>query len=422
MEENRLKEIVVQGEVNSDGDERNAPNGGPNYKKGKRLKLMSMAMYAGLLPTSSLALINDKEMYLKRKAYFMEKEGTLIKERIAGELAYRIKKMPQDVALIELSDACPKTYDFYLRNSETMLARMKGRTWKGDEKRMYRNAETILFCDRLPVAYSRDGKGSLREKFKGAEYYTPQELLADSGGNFDDGKYEVELNREFTFPIGGSRNNGVLFTKGGIYVIYNFSKWYMEFKGTSETYLLDYVSNIAAARDVSADVSVLFLYHSNKILSELANPSVKNMKSVRKVTEVYGSVYALPLTEEGQMLASCMCVPGWRDFMGSLFRVEKPKAGDEVNTDYLYRTDGITRDADGTIRYVILFAVPDVKKLSRLMDTIDNATDRSRFVVRCFDFQESFIKEFMPEGVTIQTASFEKFMEKAREHLRIEGE
>lgn len=419
MEKDEIREIAAQGENKS--TDRRVGNNSPNYKKGKRLKLMSLLMYAGLLPSHSLALINDKEMYLKRKAYFMEKEGTLIKDRIAGETAYRIKKMPQDADLVELSDACPKTYEFYEKNADTMLARMKGRTWKGDEKRMYRNAEVIMFCDRLPVAYALEEKGTLREKFKGNEYYTPQELLADSGGDFDEEKYEIELNKEFTFPIGGSRNNGVLFTRGGVYAIYNFSKWNMEFKGTAETYLLDYVNNIAIARDMSVDTSVIFLYHSDKILRELANPSVKHVKSVRKVTEVYGSAYALPLTKEGQALASFMCTPGWRDFMKSSFRVEQPSKTDDVDTDYLYRTDGIVRDADGTIRYVILFAVPDIKKLSRLMDTIENATDRSRFVIRCFDFQEEFIKSFMPEGVIIQTASFESFMEYAN-HLQKKGE
>jgi len=420
MDEAMGKEIDDQGQAQ--GAKKGGWNVGPNYKKGRRLKLFRLLMYAGILPTHALALINDSELYLKRKAYFMTNEGTLVKERVAGEFVYRIRRMPKDADLVELMDACPKTYDFYDKTSEWMIKRIKGRTWEGDEKRMYRNAETILFCDRLPVRYLLEEKSTLREMFSGNEYYTSQELLADSSGEFDRNNYEVDLNKEFVFPIGGSRNSGALFTNGGVYAIYNFSKWNMEFRGKTETSLLDYLRNIANARGMDKPkMAALFLYRTDKVLRELANPTVKYAKSVKRITEVYDDVYALPLTTEGQMLASYMCNPSWRESMNRIFRIENARDGDDVNTDYLYRVDGISRDGDGTIRYVILFAVPDIKKLTRLIDTIENATDRSKFIVRCFDFQEGFIKSFMPEGVLIQTAAFDKFLEYVN-HLQEKGE
>lgn len=414
MEEKELNENVVQGEGTK---EKKRYNDGPNYKKGKRLKLFRLLMYAGIVPSSSLALVNDKETYIKRKAYLMAKEGTLIKEQGAGEYVYRIKRMPKDVDLEELKSACPDTYDFYKNNAKLMMQRIKGITWSGDVKTMFRRAETIIFCDRLPVAYMLEEKTSFREKFIKNDYFTSTELRSSNKGNFEKEDDEEDLNKD-KFPAGGTRNNGVIFSEGGVYTIYNYSKWSMEFKGMTETYMLDYVKNVSYARDLYSDVAAMFLYRTERVLREMIKPVAKYAKSISKITDIYDFVYALPLTVEGQQLAAFMCRKGWREKLMKMFRIQTPASEDGLNTDYLYRADGISVDANGSVQYVILFAIPNIRKITKVLEEIGKAKDRSCFVVRCFDFQEEFVKSLMPEGVTIQTASFSQFMK----HLQREGE
>lgn len=148
-----MEEAGYEEETGSIKDKkRKRGNDHPNYKKGARKAIMGMLLYAGVLPTKVLPLIDWNESTLAEKARFMRREGILVKEKIGREMAYRIARLPQDdKELHELSSMFPKRYLDYINNKTELLQRIKGQTWKGDPMRMIRNAGAIAFMDRLPV-------------------------------------------------------------------------------------------------------------------------------------------------------------------------------------------------------------------------------------------------------------------------------
>lgn len=382
------------------GSKRKGNHDNADYTKGTRSKLMGLLMYVGILPANSLALINLQERTVRRKAYYMEKEGALKKERLwPGEWAYRISKMPRDeVELIDLQDTFPILYERFRENYSKMVRRAKGWTWKGDPLRMVRNAETVMFMDLLPIAYLPEKKAPINETFAGNVFYTASELK----------EYEKPVNSSKT---GYSRASGVMFTNGGTYVTYDYADNLIEFQNGQESSMRYLAMRASVMHGMNSEVSAIALYRSDELLQQLITREKYYASTQYVLDKLYKGVYALPLTREGQELAAYMCVAGWEEAIMETFGVVKDW-GNSGMTDDQYYSDGeisVKENDEIKKKYVFVFGIPNIKRFTNFILHVNECDHPDRFAVRCFDFQYEVVKAVTGNKITIQQGHFELF-------------
>lgn len=378
-----------------------------NYRKGARRSIMGLLLYVGIIPAKMLGLINWNERTLKEKAYFMNKEGVLAKENIDNEWVYRMAKMPKkQKEIFDLQTEFPKRWQNYKVEGAAMLRRARGLTWQGDSLRMIRNAEAVMFMDRLPVKYAPEDKGTIADKFEGNLFFTAMEMR-------DDGDRESSLD-QYSYKAGYTRSNGVMFTEGGTFVVYNFSKNLLEFHVTREGIIFELAKKTALNHKQGIRVSAIALYRDAKLFKKLITRSKYYANTLDVLDTLYHDVYALPLTREGQELAAYMCVDGWeeaiRDVCGGSKFLEV--------MDYRINSDGkIEMDENGekVKKYAFVFCIPNITRFKRFIDYINAHDHPKEFVIVCFDFQVEEVMAVAPRGVDIRIGRFIDFKERMKE-------
>lgn len=376
---------------------RKAPNSLANYKKGIRKKVTAIMMYAGGIPAGAIELLQDNPVNVKKKLYEMRMDDDEVVEKIKveGHQVYIIKHLPEGKELNGFVSVCPKLYKQCEPRMSENRKQIKSKT-EQKHRRIFRNAETVMFMDGLPLAYLPDEKVEIHEKYIENAYYNSLEIVTTEDG-------------EITKIISGSRNNGVIFSDGGIYLIYNYSSWGLAIS-SNERRVQSHIKKISFAKKMGRmEISPLVLYKDDSVYRKLLEPTVRiHQETVDNLFEEYRNGYILPLSPEGQQAAEYMCLPDWKEKMIKLFQItpHKPNAM-TGNIGHGTVKSKNSRTGEITERTVFLFAIPDIVQFGIFLDYIREVNDKNRFAIACYDFQEAVVRQLAGDYAQIKVCKID---------------
>ena len=157
-----------------------------------------------------------------------------------------------------------------------------------------------------------------------------------------------------------------------------------------------------------------------KLLTKILKytPKNRNLKQNLSMNNwIYGCAYFLPQSRDGVELMKIMSEPGWKEDMQQFFLAPEILHGKDGTCD------GKLSNDDGTYTFVDIFCIPDLAQFYRFyMRYLGQKLDKERekitdkkdqYVIRCFDFQENFVKSVMEdENVAVISTPFSEFLEK----------
>lgn len=379
-----------------------APNSKKNYQKGPRRKVTQLTLYSGLLPFKGLTLLEGNYKTLCKKIDEMrtDEEGVLEKRKECGIWVIGFKSYSYDSLIKEITSTNfdKKLIDHYEEIGKADWRRAKSKV-ETDVLRVVRNSETIMFMDRLNVAYMPGEKTPLRynNPLPKNSYYTSRELQLSSTAQTDQAQ---------SFEFRGSRNNGFLMTDGGNYLIYNFSDWTLQVDSGYEVRLHNYVENLLVQEASNLTSTPIILYRNQRVLNDLIEPAYRKQQEwISNLEQPYGNVYALSLDQTGQKLCQIMCSHGWVE---NLKKMLLPKNVSYPNLNYI-TNDGVYVDGTSNKEKILfLFCIPDIKRLRQFLAAAKAIDDKEQFEIRCFDFQAEYLKPLAEKYACINIAPFDK--------------
>lgn len=383
------------------GKNRPTRNRKKNYQKGPRRKVTQLTLYCGLIPFKALRLLDGNYQTLCKKIDEMRspEEGILEKRKecdiwIIGFKSYAYESVCKPLMYENFDKELCEFYDI---NGRSNWKRARGSN-DGFVYRMVRNAETVMFMDRLPVSYMFGDKEPLKDSsptMPRNSFYTPKEL------NLSIDSYTEDA---LLYKFQGSRVNGLLTTDGGSYVIYNFSDWTLQVESGYEIRLHNYIDSMLVNKGMKELSSPLILYRNPRVFEDLLDPKYKKQREwIENLEQPYSNVYALPLEEIGQKMATMMCTVNWKQ---KLYSMLLPKNTKHPNMPYVVN-DGVIPYASGE-KIVFLFCVPDIKRFRSFIAAARSTDDKESFEVRCYDYQADIVRKLVGDYAYVNVTPFEK--------------
>lgn len=386
------------------------------------------------------AKYNFKNTKLKKDVNIIEEKEILSSPEPTNEWGFEeyLPSSYDDVSLDDLEDLDTDTFITPALSKKELLIKKNRmiRAKRSAMRRVVRNAETLMFVDRLPVSYEVDKKPSLLSNDDTSllnYFYTPYEV------NTSALSYK-ENNRSYKFR--GARHNGLMITAGGSYVFYNSSKWGMQVNKGYEQILVSFIDSILQNHNLSYLEGAIRLYSNDRLaLSIMEKKSLKigsykesnNPEWVTNIEDHFNHVYMLPLDNIGQELVKIMCTNSWKEKMTKAFFVGL-KEGHKNCKIELHLENIKHKHNDGYMLYyndlkgsyvhhravTLHYFIPDVKKLRYFIESIvrnGNTKDDGTFEadevyeIYCFDFQYASLKAFVGSHAIIKKLSFKRFLD-----------
>lgn len=382
-----------------------------NYNKGTRLDIIKTLHMNAVIPNKALVVMDTPRTY-KDKLREMEKEG-LIEE-------YRVKNWNRSYRIYTLkdyeknkSDYIEKLGDGYYENY-VMTGQQAARTCRSktgsESMRIISAASTYIMMKQAGVKCDPNTKPNLyRNELLdecGSVYYTSREVKGYTDYH-DDIKNNTDEMGDAMKQVISSRMTGLLLSDGGAYPIYHLGYSLSNWQRGGELKIkvhMDYMLGSKMSNPKSCDYSILTLedYASlARVITPLTDNDEKNINAFRILDTAYKRIYAVPYSLEGRKMIEIMTIRDWEYKFKSLF-LKNYEWRDVERTGI--PCDGYTDD-----KYVLLFCIPDLKKLRLFKTYAARIGDKNRFAVLCFDFQEEMVAKACGSHCRILKASFDKF-------------
>lgn len=420
-------------------EKRAGNNVNKNYKKGARRKVYALLMYSGVLVLKSSYLVSGSHVSLLHCINRMEKEGLVVKEKSHGYYYLAIPKNNveyKDIASKFFPDALLSHYlKFGKVQTEKMRARavnvkpkagtpknevakirMYNRKAVVDADRVARNSETIMFMD-----------GAEINMIPGGYEYSETPETVDSkpelfgNGSITDAFYTFSELREclgerLMFNNTSSRINGVVFSRGGNYLIYNFSSNFRKITQQPENSLKDVLNDYLPQKGMEMLKGPVILYKKETLARELFSPATKEQENwYINLTDSFIHAYLLPLAPEGQKLMKLMTVENWDTRLMTLLNSAlNQKMHDCYDKDIACH--GIityTKKPSGqrVERYAFFFTVPDMIKFKGFITCTKAMCNKDKFEVICFDYQRELVESLVGKYAYVNAYPFEPIFE-----------
>lgn len=384
---------------------RKSNNDKKNYGKGPRRKAAQLTLYCGLLPFKALSLLDGNYKTLCKKIDEMRNssENIMEKRKECGVWLIGFKTfMPDTTCHKTMTENFSKDLcDFYEKNGKRYWKKAKSKV-EAETYRIVRNAETIMFMDRLPVTYMLGEKEALDATSNAIAkntFYTPKELQQSV----------TKEENQTTFGFTGSRMNGFLTTEGGNYVLYNFSDWTLQVESGFEIRLHNYLNTMLLQKGIQQLTEPLLLYRGDRVFEDLLSPKyIKQSEWIENLEQPYQNVYAVPLEHVGQKMAEIMCAKNWKTTLRTMLL---PSDISHQNLPYIVNDGVITyTDSKGNKieRIVFLFCIPDIKRFRKFLIAAKATQNKEQFEVRCYDYQADVVKKLVDGCAYVNVTPFEK--------------
>ena len=385
----------------------------PLYNKGKRRIFIKMLLTCGVISQKGICMYDDSPYVGSRKLQDMVKEGVIREINIDGIKnklkAYVFNKF-DETNHIYIDQFDSRLYGHYIRYAKDNGYYM---SHKGRETRTYNQGliHSIMYgagiktlADDKPILNDDD----LIHIENGTAYYYSSTELKALGNNrslMDGVSYKattIKDDKNNVIAQSSSRALGAMFCSDGVYIVYNSGKTHMLWTRRVERQFYLYCQRIGFKRfsgisrnDVSTKKMVVF-YELDRIGKQIMLGQRQNGLSY---DSGFTETYLIPYTKEGRDLLHLIS-NGM--FTKRIANILLPKS--ETNTT----KRSVPCDAYMGAKNYLLFTSPNITKLQKFMDVAEMAKDPENYVIICFDFQESLLKNIINDNVDVYKVPFDQ--------------
>lgn len=383
-------------------------NNKKNYKKGNRREIIKALYMNGSISYKSLRLFRGNTRLIQRTVQQMKQEEILSVIKKNGRKLISLKNYEGNRDKYE--SFMPKGYAEYYTEFAKKKAK-KARTDRTQTERVLKNAECAIFMQTSGIASYLDEKipilnPNVNLPEESSNYYNAKDIKEVESHQKGLEAYQVEVvqDKDGNRKILGSRMNGVLFSAGGIYVVYNINRNLIEWERYGEVKMSEHVKRIVKLkqkREKEPEIESILLADNMDVFERVINNEKKTWRNLTllNIDFAYANMYGLPLDRNGQMMIKIMQRSGWQKEMMDDFLPEI-----EENTNYSVACDGYL---DG--RYLLLFCIPNISKLKMFLKRAVQEEDKRKWKVYCFDFQISLLARLGKNNITISSISLEEY-------------
>lgn len=388
-------------------------NNKKNYKKGTRLDIIETIHMTSILPVKGLDVVDTPRTY-KDKLKEMKQETILNEFRVNNKgQTYRVfglnnyEKNRSEYSEF-LKDGFYENFVYYAQQLARNCKNMPG----GPSMRVITCSETYMMMKHAGVACDPYNRPNLLQNILLDDhmntYYSSREIksYSDYKVDFKTIKGKNMTNDTVKLLI-SSRITGFLLSYSGAYAVYNLGRsitnWQRGGELKMKTYL-DYMLANKLEKPMMCESALLTLenYESlSKAITPLNKKDMVASSSFDNLKVSYKNIYAIPYNLDGRHMLEIMLQPNWikelKDTFLSNFTM--------VDTDI----KPMPYDAYTDDEYILLFCVPDIRKLQTFTRYAENTNDKNKFIILCFDFQVEMLAMSSSAVCRIQKTSFQNF-------------
>ena len=201
--------------------------------------------------------------------------------------------------------------------------------------------------------------------------------------------------------IVSSRIVGALFAGNNVYAVYNTRSSAIKWKGMNEMKTKHILTDLARVNgDIPVcDSAVIFGKDDWTVLKSFFNATAYGDKDFR-FDKIYPNVYAIPQNPIGIELLKLFKIPNFQQKILAYMFEEKDIC---QNSGY-----GWHAVVDGA--YVFSYLDANIASLTRFYETAKRGKGKHKFTVVCYDFQETFIKDYFEDIASIATMPFQEII------------
>ena len=385
-----------------------------NYKKGTRKDVIKTLHMTGILPIKALSMYDTPRTY-KDKIREMEKEKLVCSDRLKlNGHSYRYVYLNDfEKKREEYGDSLPDGfYESYITYGAEALrqARSKGGSAAA---RAISDSEAFIMMNSAGIACEPDTKPFLRGKGFIDDvpscYFQSKEVKGYTNYR-DKANMETKDGEQIKLVV-SSRLTGLLVSRGGVYAVYNIGSNLSSWRKGRETRIAQHITfmlrdKMQNPRDLDTCLILTDCYGElSRALAPATRRDESAAASFENLSYIYNRIMALPFTATGRRMLEIMKTDRWEDAIRSTFL-----AG-YTTEDIMYQ--GVPCDAykeeNGVMTYLMLFCIPDIKKLQKFKKAAQIAGDKDRYIVACFDFQAELVSRSSNNAYRVFTANFDGF-------------
>ena len=390
-------------------------NNKKNYKKGTRLDIIETIHMTSILPVKGLAVVDTPRTY-KDKLKEMKQETLLNDFRVKNDgITYRVfglnnYEQNRSEYSMFLKDGFYENYVVYAQQLARNCKNMPG----GPSMRVITCSETYIMMKHAGVACDPYNRPNLLQDILLDDhmntYYSSREIKSYSDYKVDfktvNGKNMLNDTEKLLIS---SRITGFLLSYGGAYAVYNLGRsitnWQRGGELKMKTYL-DYMLANKLDRPMRCESALLTLedYESlSKAITPLNKVDKAALASFENLQVSYKNIYAIPYNLDGRHMLEIMLQPNWIKDLKDTFLSGFTTVDVELKP--------MPCDAYTENEYILLFCIPDMKKLQLFKKYAENTNDKNRFIILCFDFQAEMLAKSCSAFCRIQKTNFQNFYE-----------
>lgn len=400
--------------MKQDKEKKKKKNRPVNYKGGYRGELIRILLSIGCISYKGLHLLSGSfEMYT-RKLKHMREEGITSQARLGTRRAEKLSNYNNNKR--KYLSSLPEIYEEYYENYGLQNGYDIGK-WvsaKQIAERAYRESEIYMLMEGAGFNIFPEEKPTLSECEKidvtqNAYYYTVAEIKksTDFELRLSDNEKEREKEKKKEHAVVNTRAMGCVFGEDGAYMIYHSGnkvlKWNRSAEGQISMYSGKLTKHIYDNTEYIGAIKKSIIYATTDKVFVSVFQNDKRKLGLLNLNCGYEEIYGLPLNEIGREMTSFMTRKNWKEIMKR-----------EYLSDYDTNTGMGTIVCDGVKdeNRILLYCIPNLTRLEKFIMASEWVGDNKQFIILCFDFQESFVKEMAADKVTIKTVSFIEFCRK----------
>ena len=389
----------------------------PDYCTGQRRAVTELLLTVGVLPQKGLFLLGNGYICAK----LLRK---MIDEGVVREVVVRKKHIfvfndfenTCDIYLNQYRAGCYVYYNLFAKINAKDIGR-NTRKEISKVSRAYRQGltEEMMYGAGIRCTSNQRPQPAMMSEFSEPPYYfSSLEVRGKKQDNsvatqpkvIDEVYREDEEEDEDTGIIKhiSTRSMGVLYSRGGLYVVYNLGSrniWWSdraEMSFCSYAFSVGYVKKLYQKDNKSRS---LFFYQREKQLRDILMGDVNKSYFSLNSTD-YDRLYAIPYSLDGRELVKEMTCPGWEKR-----RIETVCTLMEL--DLNFDVSRLSLDCDGfdDDNYYYFLTSCELKRLSRFVkSSIFDINKNKTYVIYCFEWQYKPVKEYVKNQAVVKVIPF----------------
>lgn len=382
---------------------------------------MRMLLTNGVVACNGFPLLERNGRMYSRKLQDMRKEGLVDILRIGNQKVGRIKDFEEryEEYIYEYELGYYGHYRNYGMPNGYDVATGSD---KNKREKAYKTAEVFMMMYASGIASLRDERPPI-EELSGEEQTDGNNRNNEEGGNdcSDCSKYSryyqiSEIKKATNFKlyvsedekknrvVTNSRAIGCMVSPSECHIVYHIMNRKMKWANRTESQIGTVVSQVVKGYCQKAKGNIdscIVMSHGYAVIEKLLTET-NGRRGYINLQNGYNSMYWIPYGENGKYLLRKMGSNStWKEEL-----IEKYIGKEKSNPVELRRSSVECDGIDGACK-ILLFCIPDIKKLQRFAISAEWSEDSSNYLVICYPHQTSLVKAVCGKFVTISEVAYE---------------